>query len=75
MKSIWNAFDRLKPVEFIYRDARGIEKKRMVDTYGMFTHGTHSYLVGFDHDAEDLRTFAPTASSPRSTPPTRALPM
>ncbi|MFR3450980.1 MAG: WYL domain-containing protein [Collinsella sp.] len=29
----------------------------MVDTYGMFTHGTHSYLVGFDHDAEDLRTF------------------
>ena len=57
LKSIWNAFDRLKPVEFIYRDARGIEKKRMVDTYGMFTHGTHSYLVGFDHDAEDLRTF------------------
>lgn len=57
LKSIWNAFDRLKPVEFIYSDARGIEKKRMVDTYGMFTHGTHSYLVGFDHDAEDLRTF------------------
>ncbi len=57
LKSIWNAFDRLKPVEFTYRDARGIEKKRMVDTYGMFTHGTHSYLVGFDHDAEDLRTF------------------
>ena len=57
LKSIWNAFDRLKPVEFIYRDARGIEKKRMVDTYGMFTHGTHFYLVGFDHDAEDLRTF------------------
>lgn len=57
LKSIWNAFDRLKPVEFIYRDARGIEKKRMVDTYGMFTHGTHSYLVGFDLDAEDLRTF------------------
>lgn len=57
LKSIWNAFDRLKPVEFIYRDARGIEKKRMVHTYGMFTHGTHSYLVGFDHDAEDLRTF------------------
>lgn len=57
LKSIWNAFDRLKPVEFIYRDARGIEKKRMVDAYGMFTHGTHSYLVGFDHDAEDLRTF------------------
>ena len=57
LKSIWSAFDRHKPVEFIYRDARGIEKKRMVDTYGMFTHGTHSYLVGFDHDAEDLRTF------------------
>lgn len=57
LKSIWNAFDRLKPVEFTYRDARGVEKKRMVDTYGMFTHGTHSYLVGFDHDAEDLRTF------------------
>lgn len=57
LRTIWNAFDRLKPVEFTYRDARGIEKKRMVDTYGMFTHGTHSYLVGFDHDAEGLRTF------------------
>ncbi len=57
LESIWNAFDRLKPVEFTYRDARGVEKKRLVDTYGMFTRGTHSYLVGFDHTAEDLRTF------------------
>ncbi len=57
LKSIWNAFGRLKPIEFDYRDARGTEKKHMVDTYGMFTRGTHSYLVGFDHDAGGLRTF------------------
>lgn len=57
LKSIWNAFKRLKPVEFVYRDARSIEKRRMMDTYGMFTRGTHSYLVGFDHDARGLRTF------------------
>lgn len=57
LRAIWSAFDRRKPVEFTYRDARGNEKARMLDTYGMFTHGTHSYLVGHDHDARDLRTF------------------
>lgn len=57
LRVIWDAFGRRKPVEFAYRDARGVEKTRMLDTYGMFTRGTHSYLVGFDRDAQALRTF------------------
>lgn len=57
LRAIWSAFDRRKPVEFSYRDARGVEKPHTLETYGMFTHGTHSYLVGFDRDACDLRTF------------------
>lgn len=54
---VWSAFVRRRPATFVYRDARGEERTHIVDLYGMFERGTQVYLVGNDHDANDLRTF------------------
>lgn len=54
---LWSAFARRRPVSFTYRSANGDEKQRLVDLYGMFERGTLMYLVGRDHDADELRTF------------------
>lgn len=54
---VWNAFSRRKPVSFAYRDVYGNEKPHDLDVYGVFEQGSYVYLVGFDHDAQALRTF------------------
>ena len=46
-----------RAVTFRYRDGLGVETDRTVDPYGVaLSHGAW-YLVGFDHDRDDLRVF------------------
>jgi proteasome accessory factor B len=44
-------------VRFAYRTASGTASRRTVDAYGLAVRGGHWYLVGFDHDRDEIRSF------------------
>jgi proteasome accessory factor B len=47
----------LRRVRFSYRTARGDASERVVDAYGLAVRRGHWYLVGFDADRGDIRSF------------------
>jgi proteasome accessory factor B len=47
----------LRKVRFGYRTMRGESSERVVDAYGLAVRRGHWYLVGFDHDRGELRSF------------------
>jgi proteasome accessory factor B len=47
----------LRRVRFGYRSSRGETSERTLDAYGLAVRRGHWYLVGFDHDRGDLRSF------------------
>ena len=57
LQTVWDAFMSHRPVRFTYRGAGGTERDREVELYGTFARGNHSYLVGFDREADAMRTF------------------
>lgn len=46
-----------RSLAFGYRDARGNATRRTIDPYGLGQRGGSWYLVGWDHDRDDLRVF------------------
>jgi len=44
-------------VRFAYRTASGASAERTVDAYGLAVRGGHWYLVGLDHDRDEIRSF------------------
>ena len=48
---------RAERVRFAYRDRSDRESQRQVSPLRLVRSGTHWYLVGFDHDREEWRTF------------------
>ena len=44
-------------VRFAYRTASGSTSDRSVDAYGLAVRGGHWYLVGFDRDRDEIRSF------------------
>jgi proteasome accessory factor B len=44
-------------VRFAYRTASGATSQRTVDAYGLAVRGGHWYLVGFDRDRAEIRSF------------------
>jgi proteasome accessory factor B len=66
----------LRRVGFTYRTARGESSERVVDAYGLAVRGGRWYLVGFDVDRGEIRSFRLTRLSsdlsdrgPGSEPP------
>lgn len=63
MQEIWSAFTRRRAARFFYRggsnadSAARARELRIVELYGMFTQGSHVYLVGKDVEKNALRTF------------------
>ncbi len=47
----------LRRVGFSYRSARGESSERVVDAYGLAVRGGRWYLVGFDVDRAEVRSF------------------
>jgi proteasome accessory factor B len=45
-------------VQFGYTDKKGARTQRRVDPYGFIVSSGRVYLVGYDHNRTDLRTFA-----------------
>ena len=45
-------------VQFGYTDKKGARTQRRVDPYGFIVSNGRVYLVGYDHNRTDLRTFA-----------------
>lgn len=62
-RQLAEAVQSLKTVSFIYTNAAGETKRRMVDPYGVFFRDGSWYLVGKDHAAGDIRTFAVARAS------------
>jgi proteasome accessory factor C len=53
-----NAISKQRTVKFRYRSiSRDVESERTVNPYGLFTDRGKWYVVGFDLDRKDLRTF------------------
>ncbi|MBW3663031.1 MAG: WYL domain-containing protein [Actinobacteria bacterium] len=59
-----NAIDQIapalrehRPVTFAYRTATGEDSQRTVDPYAVVARRGHWYLVGRDHDRDDVRAF------------------
>ncbi|MDO4436518.1 MAG: WYL domain-containing protein [Coriobacteriaceae bacterium] len=57
LEAVWSSFNSRRPVRFTYSNRMGDERTHTVDIYGLFMRGCTSYIVGFDHDAQSLRTF------------------
>ena len=56
-EAVWSAFAARKALTFMYVNARGEEKKRGVDIYGLFTQRGTSYFCGLDSSSGEVRTF------------------
>ena len=62
-------------VRFGYRAASGATSDRTVDAYGLAVRGGHWYLVGFDRDRDEIRSFrlsrvaSPLADDGEADPP------
>jgi len=52
-----DAAQRRRRVAFGYRTARGSGGARRVDAWGVVLRGGHWYLVGHDHDRDEVRAF------------------
>jgi len=52
-----DAAQRRRRVTFGYRTARGTGGDRRVDAWGVVLRGGHWYLVGHDHDRDEVRAF------------------
>jgi len=46
-----------RSVRFMYRTSRGAQADRRVDAFGLAVRGGHWYLVGRDHDRDEIRSF------------------
>lgn len=46
-----------KHLQFEYCDAKGAASSRSVEPFGTFVHNHHCYIVAFDVDAQENRTF------------------
>lgn len=57
IQAIWEGYAQRRPLTFTYRDAKGTERTRTADIYGIFSQGGNSYFVGRDHGADAVRTF------------------
>lgn len=56
-EAVWTAFTERKALNFTYVNYHGVEKKRRVKVYGMFTQGGITYFTGLDSDSGTIRTF------------------
>lgn len=57
LDAVWGAYLLRRGLLFAYRDGSGIETKRTVFIYGIFTRNGLCYFVGMDDVAQDIRTF------------------
>lgn len=56
-EAVWSAFAARKALTFMYVNAKGEEKKRTVEIYGMFSQRGASYFCGLDSVSQRVRTF------------------
>jgi proteasome accessory factor B len=65
-------------IRFTYRTSRGDRSERHVDAYGLVARGGQWYVVGFDHERGEIRSFRVSRmagdverAGPASSPPER----
>ena len=56
-EAVWSAFAARKALTFMYVNAHGVEKKRSVEIYGLFSQRGVSYFCGQDSSSGEIRTF------------------
>lgn len=57
LEAIWAARALKRSLTFAYRDGKGVESRRTVDVYGIFSLQGSCYFVGLDRELGAIRTF------------------